>query len=202
MLAITPATYVTLIRVLLVPVFCWLAAHYAHSVALQQPEESLRWGAISVYLTCAIGDGIDGWMARKFSQKSALGALLDPIADKLLLLAGTITLCLYPWGLDDWFIPAWFVALVLARDAMILLGVAVLWGINRRVPIRPHWSGKVCTVTQMIAIGWTMLKPLPISPFYAAAVAAVFTIWSGIDYFMQGWRQLPSSIARGSARQK
>lgn len=199
---LTFATQITIARLLLVPVFCWFAAQYSMSMQAGDTHESLRWIAVGIYIVCAVADGLDGYIARRFHQRSRLGSILDPLADKALLLAGLIILCLYPWGLYGWQIPAWFVALILARDAMILAGICILYPINGRVPIRPHWTGKVCTVCQMLAIGWTMLKPLPISPLYPAILAAIFTVWSGIDYFLQGWRQLPSVTQRGSAPQK
>jgi CDP-diacylglycerol--glycerol-3-phosphate 3-phosphatidyltransferase/cardiolipin synthase len=82
---------------------------------------------------------------------------------------------------------------VIARDALILVGIAVLHFFNHRVRIAPVWTGKVCTFTQMLALGWVMLKVVPFSPLYPAALAAVFTVWSGIDYFRLGLRQLHES---------
>ncbi|MDB4615088.1 lamin tail domain-containing protein [Akkermansiaceae bacterium] len=130
-----------------------------------------------------------GDVARRFDQKSLMGSILDPLTDKALLLTGLITLTLVDWG-QDWHLPMWFLILVILRDTEIIVGIWILYLINRRVPIRPHWSGKVCTVTQMIALGWVMLKLFDLSPIYPVAIATVFTLWSGVEYFREGLRQL------------
>lgn len=189
----TLASKITLVRILLVPVFAVLASYYGISVEQGHPEEWLRRAALAVFITASASDGIDGWIARRFNQMSRFGAVIDPIADKLLLLTGIITLSVVDWGPNGWKIPLWFTALVIARDGVIVGGVAVLHFVNHHVPIRPHWSGKVCTVTQMIALGWVMLKWVPFSPIYPCAVAALFTLWSGVAYFREGLAQLHAS---------
>lgn len=185
----TLATQITLFRLLLVPVYCVLAVRYGASIKIGTPDEGLRWLAIATYILAAALDGLDGWVARTFDQKSLLGSILDPLCDKALLLTGLITMTLVDWG-QDWHLPMWFLILVIARDLEIILGIWILYFINRRVPIKPHWSGKVCTVTQMIALGWVMLKLFNISTAIPTVVAAIFTIWSGIVYFQEGLRQL------------
>ncbi|MGC6582138.1 MAG: CDP-alcohol phosphatidyltransferase family protein [Akkermansiaceae bacterium] len=185
----TFATQITLFRLLLVPVFCVLAVQYAVTVEAGFPEEHLRWFAIGVYILAAALDGLDGWVARNFHQKSLMGSILDPLTDKALLLSGLITMTLVDWG-QDWHLPMWFLVLVIIRDTEIIVGIWILYFINRRVPINPHWTGKVCTVTQMIALGWVMLKLFNIPTVIPTIIAAVFTVWSGIAYFQEGLRQL------------
>ncbi|MDA7535616.1 CDP-alcohol phosphatidyltransferase family protein [Akkermansiaceae bacterium] len=185
----TYATLITLLRLFMVPVFCVLAIRYGDSVAAGDPNEKVRWFAVITYITAAALDGLDGWVARRFDQKSLMGSILDPLTDKALLLTGLITLTLVDWG-QDWHLPMWFLILVILRDTEIIVGIWILYLINRRVPIRPHWSGKVCTVTQMIALGWVMLKLFDLSPIYPVAIATVFTLWSGVEYFREGLRQL------------
>lgn len=187
--AMTLATQITLFRLLLVPVYCVLAVQYGESIKVGNPLEHLRWLAIGTYILAAALDGLDGWIARKFDQKSLMGSILDPLTDKALLLSGLITMTLVNWG-QDWHLPMWFLILVILRDVEIIVGIWILYFINRRVPIHPHWTGKVCTVTQMIALGWIMLKLFNIPTLIPTIVAAVFTIWSGIAYFQEGLRQL------------
>ena len=185
----TYATAITILRLFLVPVFCVLAIRYGDSVSSGSPNETTRWLAVGTYIVAAAMDGIDGWVARRFNQKSLIGSILDPLTDKALLLTGLITLTLVDWG-QDWRLPMWFLVLVIARDIEIIVGIWILYFINRRVPIKPHWTGKVCTLTQMIALGWVMLKLFNLSPLYPTIVAAIFTIWSGHAYFCEGLRQL------------
>ncbi len=68
---------------------------------------------------------------------------------------------------------------MIIRDIIIIVGISILHYVNSCVPIRPHWTGKVCTVTQMILLGWVMLKIIPFSPLYPTIAAAIFTVWSG-----------------------
>ena len=173
---------------MLVPVFAVFAIRYSESVQLGAPDETLRWLAIASFVLAAVSDGIDGYVARHFNQCSKLGAFLDPIADKLLLLTGIITLSLAPWGDDNWRIPLWFATLVIARDIIILGGITILYYLKRHVPIHPSWIGKFCTVTQMIIIAWVMLKITSLPIIYPAIIATIFTLWSGIRYILQGFK--------------
>ena len=172
------------------PVYAVLAFYYGHTVKIGQPEESLRWWALGVFVVAASTDGVDGWVARRFNQCSKFGAFIDPIADKALLLTGVITLSLVDWGAPGWRLPLWFAVLVILRDCIILGGIRILWDYHHKVKFVPHWTGKVCTVTQMFAIGWVMLRLTDISPVYPCIVAGVFTIWSSIAYIRQGQRIL------------
>jgi CDP-diacylglycerol--glycerol-3-phosphate 3-phosphatidyltransferase len=190
---ITLASRITLVRLLLVPVFAVLAVYYGISVAEGHPEEWLRWSALGTFVVAAASDGLDGFIARRFNQRSHFGAIIDPIADKSLLLTGIITLSLIDWGPGGWRIPVWFAALVIVRDCIIIGGIAVLHFVNHRVHIAPIWTGKVCTFSQMVALGWVMLKVVPFSPLYPAAIAALFTVWSAVDYIRAGLRQLHDS---------
>jgi len=128
--------------------------------------------------------------------------ILDPIADKGLLLSGIITLSISNWneGNPDYgTFPVWFPVLVISRDAVILIGSVVLHLLNGKVAVRPRWTGKVATVLQMAAIGWAMLQLRFIPLLYIVAAAGVFTFASGIIYVMDGIRQLG---AQGHANAK
>lgn len=189
----TFATQITVGRIVLVPVFATLAIFYALGVKAGAANESLRYWALGVFIAAAASDGLDGWIARHFNQRSDLGAYLDPIADKTLLLTAILVLSLFDWGPDGWNIPAWFAILVFVRDTVILVGVRWLQHVELPIKIQPHWSGKLCTISQMFALGWVMLKIVPFSPIYPCIVAAVFTIWSGIAYFITGWNHLQAA---------
>jgi len=178
-----------------VPVYAFFALWYGRTVASGQPDESLRWWALGIFIAAAASDGIDGWIARRFNQISKFGAFIDPIADKALLLTGVITLSLVDWGEDDWGLPLWFAVIVILRDCIILGGIKILWKNHREVKFAPHWSGKICTASQMIAIGWVMLKVVDLSPVYPCLIATVFTVWSMLAYLRQGWRILQGAAA-------
>src|SRR5438045_2551390 len=152
----------------------------------------MRFTAIAIFLIAAVSDGLDGYVARRYNQRSRLGVILDPIADKGLLLSGIITLSISNWSetsVDYGKFPAWFPVLVITRDVVIVVGAALLHILVGHVRVRPHWTGKIATVLQMAAIGWVMLQlriiPLP----YVVAGAGVFTLISGIIYVTDGVRQ-------------
>ncbi len=182
----TLASKITLTRLLLVPVFAVFAIYYGHSVGAGAPVEWLRWTALAIFVTAAASDGIDGYIARHFNQKSKFGAFIDPLADKTLLLTGITVLAAVEWGPGGWKLPVWFSTLVVVRDIIIVAGLAYLHFTHHKIAIRPHWSGKVCTVTQMFALGWVMLQVYLLSPLYPCVIAAVFTIWSTVAYVRQG----------------
>lgn len=183
---VTTATKITVVRILLVPVFAGYAVAYGVGVAAGDANEGHRWVALGVFVLAAASDGVDGWVARRFHQQSELGAFLDPIADKFLLLTGVVTLALVDWGADGWRLPLWFAAVVFLRDAMILMGIGWMYTKGLKVRITPHWIGKWCTVTQMVALGWVMLRLFPISPVWPCAVAAALTAVSAGLYVRQG----------------
>jgi cardiolipin synthase len=136
---------------------------------------------------------LDGYVARRYNQRSKLGVYLDPIADKGLLLSGIITLSISNWSQSDpeyGSFPVWFPVLVISRDAVILVGTMILYLLNGKVHVKPNWTGKVATVLQMIAIGWVMLQFRFIPLLYVVAAAGVFTLISGIVYVADGVRQL------------
>src|SRR6201989_2380508 len=157
----TTANKITVVRILLIPVFVTLAIYYGESIERGDPLEWLRYTSIVVFFLAAVSDGLDGYVARRYNQRSSLGVILDPIADKGLLLSGIITLSISNWSeVDPSYgrFPAWFPVLVITRDIVILVGAAVLHLLIGRVRVRPHWTGKIATVLQMAAIGWVMLQ--------------------------------------------
>jgi len=177
----------------MIPAFVLMALYYGESIKRGQPEEWQRYTAIMIFLLAAVSDGLDGYIARRYNQKSALGVILDPIADKGLLLSGIITLSISNWSdIDPQYgqFPTWFPVLVISRDAVILIGSAVLHLLNGKVRVRPAWTGKVATFLQMAAIAWVMLQLRFIPLIYVVAAAGLFTFISGIIYVMDGFRQL------------
>src|ERR687885_2770059 len=106
----TTANKITIVRILLIPVFVTLAIYYGQSIARGQPLEWERYTAIVVFLIAAASDGLDGYVARRYNQRSSLGVILDPIADKGLLLSGIITLSISNWSENPNYgqFPIWF----------------------------------------------------------------------------------------------
>jgi len=189
----TTANKITIVRILMIPAFVAMAIYYGESIKRGDPLEWQRFTAIIIFILAAVSDGLDGYVARRYNQRSALGVYLDPIADKGLLLSGIITLSISNWSQSDpeyGSFPVWFPVLVISRDAVILVGTMILYLLNGKVHVKPNWTGKVATVLQMIAIGWVMLQLRFIPLLYVVAAAGVFTLISGIVYVADGVRQL------------
>ncbi len=177
----------------MIPIFVTMALYYGRSVSQGAAQEWMRWTAIALFITAAASDGIDGYIARRYNQMSRLGVILDPIADKGLLLAGIITLSVGNWQYE---FPLWFPVLVITRDVVILAGTIALHFMLGSVKVQPSWLGKTATVTQMVAIGFVMLQwnaqlgelwgwkamflDLPV------IVAGLFTLFSGLGYVRRG----------------
>ena len=183
----TTANKITIVRILLIPVFVMLAVYYGEGLHRGNPDEWLRLAAILVFLVAAVSDGLDGYIARRYNQRSRLGTILDPIADKGLLLAALVTLTFSDWG---YRFPLWFPVLLITRDVVIVAGSFGLHYLNGDVHVRPRWTGKIATVLQMIALGWVMLQLRFVSPAVPVALAGIFTFISGVGYVLDGIRQL------------
>ncbi len=190
----TTANKITIVRILMIPAFVTMAIYYGQSVGRGEPLEWQRFTAIAIFLLASVSDGLDGYVARRYNQRSALGVILDPIADKGLLLSGIITLSISNWSDDPDYgrFPAWFPVLIITRDAVILVGSIVLHLLNGRVQVKPSWTGKVATVLQMAAIAWVMLQLHVLPLVYIVVAAGLFTSISGIIYVRNGVRQLQS----------
>jgi cardiolipin synthase len=152
----TFANKITVARIALIPVFVGFAIYYGLGVASGHPEEWLRWAALAVFALAAASDGLDGYVARRCNQRTELGAILDPIADKGLLLAAILTLSFSRWR---YALPVWFGVLVVARDLIVMTGAVVLVLLQGKISVRPTWSGKAATALQMTALIVVMLQP-------------------------------------------
>jgi cardiolipin synthase len=122
---------ITLGRILLVPIVVW-------AIASNQMEI-----AFAVFVVAGVSDAVDGFLAKRFNLRSELGALLDPLADKALLVSIFVTLGI--WGA----IPRWIVILVVSRDIMIVGAVIVSWLFEKPVEMKPSMVSKLNTVSQV-----------------------------------------------------
>ena len=181
----TTANKVTIARTLFVPLFVVQVISYVNGGI-----EWHRLAAIACFGLAALGDAVDGYIARRYNQRSELGAILDPLADKLLLVSALVILSFDPrQRLAQ--IPWWLAAIVVTRELILLAGMVAIRCARGKFTARPRLPGKVSTVLQIAAVLWTLLKfpagPLP----FLTAGAGLFTVWSGLFYlydFMRQWR--------------
>ena len=160
---------ITIARLFLVPVFLYLA--YAGT-------ETASLGALSVFVVASASDSLDGHLARRYNIVTRLGQFLDPLADKILVLAALVVL------VDQRGFPLWAAALILVREA------AVQFLRNRIVAgggtLPASAAAKAKTVLQIAMVSWWLL-PLRTGPIHWAlfALALIATVWSGAEYFVR-----------------
>lgn len=188
----TTANKITILRILMIPVFVWLTLDYIHSVRHGQPDEWERTLACVVFALAAVSDAVDGYIARRYNQKSELGTFLDPLADKALLISALILLS-RDNGEAFVQLPLWFPVLVISRDAILLSGTLLIHVFAGKATSRPRIVGKLATFFQMVTLGWVLLK-LPTGSFNVWLYAAgAFTFISGVWYVFDGIKQLNAS---------
>ena len=179
--------YITIGRLIAIPIFIYIAARYGASVDAGTPEPVLRWTAVAIFTIAAVSDFFDGYLARKYKKGSRLGAALDPIADKFLITAGLVTLSLVNWGQQ---FPLWFMWLNIARDIALLIAWLTMLIILGKASLSPHWTGKVCTTLMFVCISWIMFD-FPFLPevIFPVALTCIFLFSSSLLHFAEGFRQ-------------
>ncbi|PYM12128.1 MAG: hypothetical protein DME18_12180 [Verrucomicrobia bacterium] len=189
----TTANKITIFRILLVPFFIVEVLNY-----VGHGEELHRYLAITAFLSASICDGVDGYIARRYNQRSELGAILDPLGDKLLVVAGIVLLSLHHEAYLP-HLPLWLTATVISRDVLLLLGLVIIHYTCGKARVKPHIIGKAATVLQMVAVCWALLK-LPVRWLHGFALGAtICTGVSGVIYVFDGVRQLSASPASSPA---
>jgi CDP-diacylglycerol--glycerol-3-phosphate 3-phosphatidyltransferase len=182
---------ITIARILLIPVFVWLTLDYIRDYQKDQELEWERVLACAVFAIAAISDAVDGYIARRYHQKSELGTYLDPLADKALLVSALILLSIrFKDGTPFDLLPLWFPVLVVSRDLIVLGGCVLIHMLAGRVIARPRVVGKCATFFQMVALGWVLLKIEHPSYRWSLYAAGFFTLVSGIWYMFDGIKQL------------
>jgi phosphatidylglycerophosphate synthase len=144
---------------------------------------------------------VDGYVARRFNQRSELGAILDPLADKLLLVSGIVVLS-FDHAPYLGSVPLWLTGTIMGRDVLILIGMLLIQFMVGKVRVRPRVVGKVATVLQMVVVLWIMLKWRESWLRGLTLVTAICTGISGLFYVWDGSRQLsahPSSSPKPGA---
>lgn len=168
---------ITVMRLMLVPVAVAMIAAQA-------------WGwAFTAFAVAGISDGLDGYIARRFDMRSELGAYLDALADKALLMSIFVALALAH------VVPGWIAILVVSRDVMILGAVIVSWVLDKPVQIRPLWISKFNTAAQisfagaaLAAMAFGVTRGLWFEPLLFAAMA--LTLASTAAYLTQWLRHM------------
>jgi cardiolipin synthase len=164
---------ITLARILLVPVLVWAIA-----------SDQIRI-AFGLFLAAGLSDAVDGFLAKRFGMATALGAYLDPLADKAMLVSIYVALAIIG------AIPLWLVILVVSRDIMIVSAVILSWLVDKPVKLKPHPVSKLNTVAQ-IALALLVLASLgfefsaDVTKTLLMALVAVLTLLS-VAFYLAEW---------------
>jgi cardiolipin synthase len=187
--AMTTANKVTIFRILLIPIFIVETLYYFNT-----SNEVHRLIGLICFFGAAILDGVDGYIARRYNQRSELGAILDPMADKLLLVSAVVLLSLKSAeNAQITRIPLWLTAMILSRDSLLLLGMVVITMVCGKMNVKPRVMGKVATVLQMIMVLWTLLKWDAKWLQFWTLLVGLTTLASGLLYLWDAMRQLSAS---------
>lgn len=187
---LTLATRITIARIIGIPVFILVLIYFKMSLAAGEPIDWYRQLALGLFVVIAVTDALDGYLARSRDEETRLGAILDPLADKALLLSGIILLTRPTLVALSPQFPVWFTLLVISRDVVLLSGSFVVNWMTGHLEVHPRITGKLATFFQMAAIIGALI-PLPVTVFYwLVGPAAFFTLVSGLQYSVDGARQL------------
>ncbi len=174
------ANRLTIIRIILAPVFITAVLYHRLDIA------------IVVFLIAAATDGLDGYIARVRKEKTRFGAIMDPIADKLLIDSAFISLSLVA-GLPEYLkMPVYVPMIVVSRDVIILLGAVSIYLLTGDLKVRPTLVGKVTTFFQMVTIISLLLGFVYSSWIWNITVA--LTVISGLDYLRIGSREINGKL--------
>lgn len=170
---LTLANKITITRIVAIPVFVVLMI-----------TDTPRWIPVTLFTLTVLTDALDGFVARTRKQQTELGRFLDPLADKLLLIAALLVLALHH------MIPFWVWVVVISRDIIIALGWTLIYILTDSATVEPRWAGKITTVLQM-AFALAALAGAP-DPWLAALrhIMIAATVVSGVDYVVVGSRRL------------
>ncbi len=182
----TIPNYISILRILLVPVFVAAVGYY-----VDRQEEFYRYLAITVFALASLSDAADGYLARRLNQTSRLGTVLDPLADKLLLVAGIVVLSQDHHPILP-SVPIWLTTLIISRDAILPIGTMLISYTGVRPKVQPKLLGKLATVAQMTMILYALFKAPQAGLSVLIALVGFLTLVSGGQYIYDGVTQLNS----------
>ncbi len=167
---------ITVVRILLVPLL---------AIFLLEGKFAL---ALLVFLVAGVSDGLDGLLARLLKQQTRLGAILDPLADKALLVTAFVILAVLG------VVPSWLAVLVVSRDMLIMAGIAVLLLHKREVVFQPFFVSKLTTFSQLATVAFVLGRDY-LTTFsglgdYLIVVTAILTVVSAGCYVVRGLQLL------------
>jgi CDP-diacylglycerol--glycerol-3-phosphate 3-phosphatidyltransferase len=189
-IVVSLANKITIVRIMSIPLLILVLLYYIAELRTGADNVLLRGLALFIFVLVAGTDALDGYLARSRGEVTAFGRILDPLADKALMLSSLIVLTRPSIPALEPHIPVWFTLLVISRDVVLILGAMLIHFMTGRVEVAPRFSGKGATLFQILAIVWVLARG-PVMPFMVlVAIAGMFTFMSGALYVFDGIRQL------------
>lgn len=189
---LNPANFLTVLRAAMAPPIIALLTYRPAGI-------SWSFSAGAIFLFAALTDKADGYYARKYNVVTRVGELLDPLADKLLMIPIMITLAFISVPNVQRLLPIWIVAAVVARE--LLISLIRFIGARKGISFPASWSGKIKMFSQVVVVGVILFFPSSansIPVLVLVYVMAAITIYSGIDYLFRARREIFSSPAGGT----
>lgn len=175
---LTFANIMTCVRILSVPFFISSVVYYS-------PEKDyIRYITFAIFAFAVFTDLVDGYFARAYHEDTKIGAILDPLADKFLLMSAFICLFIVKDIIAPIEIPLWILLIVVSRDAILLIGGASIYLVRGSIDVLPTRFGKMTAFFQVISILAVLLR-LPVFPALWLIVG-LLSIVSGVDYLIRG----------------
>ncbi len=153
-------------------------------------RHELYYWTLGFFFTACISDGLDGFLARRLNQTTEFGAMLDPVADKLLLISGFLSLSMMDHLPDAMRVPAWVTLPILARDLVLLIGAVIIFMLTGSLKTRPILIGKLTTVVQMSTLAASLLMVPEQIRSFLYIVAVLMTAISASVYVSMGGRMM------------
>lgn len=176
--------WISVFRVLLVPVFLGSLFYW------NLENIHYRYFPAALFLVAALSDALDGFIARAWNQKTRLGILIDPLADKILLVSAFIALTFLSGIPQNVKIPVWLTLIVISRDILLTLGAVIIHAIRGKFDPCPNFLGKLTTFFQMILVIALLVGAHVIYINTVIVLVAVLTVLSGAAYTRLGARTL------------
>ncbi len=153
------ANRITIFRILLIAPFVSLMLKTNDVALTYAAQNATRYVAILTFLLMAISDGVDGYLARTRNQITKLGAFLDPIADKLLMISACLLLASQRGHVRGFLLPPTVVVLIIGKDMFLLIGFAIVYLITSQIRIAPVFIGKLATTLQLSMVAGILIGP-------------------------------------------
>ncbi len=153
------ASRITILRILLIIPFVSFMLKINDIELSETLRNAMRYVSIVIFLTMAVSDGIDGYLARRKKQITKLGAFLDPIADKLLMTCACLLLASQRGHVGGFLLPPTVVVLIIGKDLFLLIGFTIVYFITSRIHIAPVFIGKLATTLQLSMVAGILIAP-------------------------------------------